>query len=208
MKNALKMSVAALALLAAPSHASTLIVGPGVDSTPLASNNDFATNLQGLGLTILRTNATLTLTGPSNVTVEYFGSESGFVDTFTLGTLSFAETNKNVFGAQLLGTVLNLPAGPLSASFTSNGHGNTHGPGTVNFGFFLPRGTTGVYESNEIWIGYDDQINNADDNHDDFVLRLTVTPVPEPTTWAMMIGGFGLLGATLRRRRVTTLTYA
>ena len=36
---------------------------------------------------------------------------------------------------------------------------------------------------------------------------LTITPaiaaVPEPTTWAMMIGGFGLAGATLRRRKPT-----
>ena len=27
--------------------------------------------------------------------------------------------------------------------------------------------------------------------------------VPEPATWAMMIGGFGLMGASLRRRRVS-----
>lgn len=35
----------------------------------------------------------------------------------------------------------------------------------------------------------------------------TVTPVPESATWMMMLGGFGALGATMRRRR-TSLTFA
>ena len=30
-----------------------------------------------------------------------------------------------------------------------------------------------------------------------------VTPAPEPSTWALMILGFGMAGCTLRRRRVT-----
>lgn len=34
------------------------------------------------------------------------------------------------------------------------------------------------------------------------------TAVPEPATWAMMLGGFGLLGATMRRRQRATVTYA
>ena len=29
--------------------------------------------------------------------------------------------------------------------------------------------------------------------------------VPEPTTWALMLGGFGLAGAALRRRRAATV---
>ena len=33
-------------------------------------------------------------------------------------------------------------------------------------------------------------------------LAATVTAVPEPATWAMMIAGFGLAGAALRRRRL------
>ena len=34
-------------------------------------------------------------------------------------------------------------------------------------------------------------------------------PVPEPATWAMMIGGFGMVGGTMRyRRRKTTVAFA
>lgn len=34
-----------------------------------------------------------------------------------------------------------------------------------------------------------------------------VNPVPEPTSWALMIIGFGVIGSTMRRR-VTTVSYA
>jgi hypothetical protein len=40
---------------------------------------------------------------------------------------------------------------------------------------------------------------------------LKVTPtgaVPEPATWAMMIGGFGAIGAAMRMRRRTTVSFA
>ena len=33
-------------------------------------------------------------------------------------------------------------------------------------------------------------------------VRLDTAAVPEPATWALMIGGFGAAGATLRRRRL------
>ena len=35
----------------------------------------------------------------------------------------------------------------------------------------------------------------------DIIQAYRVAPVPEPATWALMIAGFGLMGATLRRRR-------
>lgn len=32
--------------------------------------------------------------------------------------------------------------------------------------------------------------------------KISPTPAPEPATWAMMLGGFGLLGAAVRRRKL------
>lgn len=36
----------------------------------------------------------------------------------------------------------------------------------------------------------------------------TIPAVPEPSTWAMMLGGFGLIGFSMRRRRKLGSTYA
>jgi len=43
-----------------------------------------------------------------------------------------------------------------------------------------------------------------------FAFRVSVVaaPVPEPSNWALMIGGFGVVGAAARRRSRTTVTYA
>jgi hypothetical protein len=38
--------------------------------------------------------------------------------------------------------------------------------------------------------------------------RLAVAAIPEPATWAMMIGGFGLIGFASRRSRRTAVTFA
>jgi choice-of-anchor C domain-containing protein len=39
-----------------------------------------------------------------------------------------------------------------------------------------------------------------------FFDNVSVAAVPEPATWALMIGGFGLAGAALRRRRTASAT--
>lgn len=38
--------------------------------------------------------------------------------------------------------------------------------------------------------------------------NISLAGVPEPASWAMMLGGFGLLGAAARRRNRSSVTYA
>ncbi|NIJ08952.1 hypothetical protein FHS31_002582 [Sphingomonas vulcanisoli] len=45
--------------------------------------------------------------------------------------------------------------------------------------------------------------NNICDTNFRFTTTGDAAAVPEPASWAMMVGGFALLGATLRRRRAT-----
>ncbi|CAM3031290.1 PEP-CTERM sorting domain-containing protein [Sphingomonas antarctica] len=55
------------------------------------------------------------------------------------------------------------------------------------------------------------QTGNGNDYAGNFRFTNVVTPgaVPEPASWALMLGGFGLMGAGVRRRRPqVTVTYA
>ena len=49
-------------------------------------------------------------------------------------------------------------------------------------------------------IGYGVEYN-TDYSYDSTGFNVTLTAVPEPATWALMIGGFAMTGAAMRRRR-------
>jgi hypothetical protein len=78
-------------------------------------------------------------------------------------------------------------------------------PGTVLFSFNdhgIKISTTGITNADRMGFG----LNGAGfqgDGSKDFVLRLdygVTSPVPEPASWAMMIGGFGFVGGAMRRQ--------
>ena len=68
--------------------------------------------------------------------------------------------------------------------------------------FGLPAGT---------YVGFEDLNGGGDLDYEDlgFVFTNVTSNVPEPAAWAMMLGGFGLVGSAMRRRRMTTnVTFA
>jgi PEP-CTERM motif len=218
-------SVAALGL-AAPASAASIMINFGA-SNVIPANNDFKSNLNGLGFTHFATlGADLVADGPLKITFEYFGSESSYQDTFTAGAATYTETVNGVDNKWatpvLIGTTTFVVGAGTSLAglinFTTSGIGSGGQNATVGqdgFGIFLKGNTmTGALTQTSgqsfttFWFGYDDQrdIGNggaSDDNHDDFIVRATVSPIPEPATWAMMVGGVGIAGMAMRRRRRT-----
>ncbi|WP_235927658.1 PEPxxWA-CTERM sorting domain-containing protein [Sandarakinorhabdus rubra] len=207
--------------LAAPAMA-TFNVTIGNPVTGIPGNNDFRAMLNRDGLYAYTAGgAAISLSLPSTTELEFefLGSESGFSDKFKVGgTTMFSETSGGRIGNNnpanpwtILGTgSANYGAGPITDwLFTSNNGAKNKGIGTLEFGIFLPRGFEpgDIYRSRVLYLGFDDQITGDDDNHDDMIVRVTVgggfnpEGIPEPSSWAMLIAGFGLVGAARRRRR-------
>jgi hypothetical protein len=71
----------------------------------------------------------------------------------------------------------------------------------VEYDNFGPLNLSGIFPGSSFTNFADDSgvPNNPRDGH--WAADALIRPVPEPATWALMIGGFGLAGAALRRRR-------
>ncbi len=67
--------------------------------------------------------------------------------------------------------------------------------------------TSFFYSSSDL--GDRTQVNSIVSNtYGPSTFRAQLVAVPEPASWALMIGGFGLAGAALRRRRKTIVRFA
>lgn len=111
-----------------------------------------------------------------------FSLDIGSVDTYNTLTLNFAGGGSQSFtGSQL---VVNANG--------DQGNPNTNG----RFRFFA--------EGSERIVG----ITLTSSQNSFEVDRLAIAAVPEPATWAMLIGGFAFIGAASRRRRTHNVTYA
>jgi hypothetical protein len=83
---------------------------------------------------------------------------------------------------------------PGSMSFPNDANGNQSAPGTN--GRFTVRGST----AGETFVS----MTLASSSNSFEIDNLATGVIPEPATWAMLITGFGLVGAAMRRQRQTT----
>jgi len=208
MKKLLISAAAAALTLAAPASAATFVVTAPGSPVVVPNVNDFKGELAGLGYLGQLLSASVSIQGSGWVHFEVLGSESGFSDTFKSGAISYTETSSgvlNFFGSPIyLGSVFVSDGMLLDVAFTNSAGaaGRSAGLGDEGFAVFLKSlaSDNASYSSTEIIFGYDDQAAVADDNHDDLLIRATISPVPEPATWAMMVGGIAAVGFAMRRR--------
>jgi hypothetical protein len=152
-------------------------------------------------------NATISAPFAGFLSATFLGFESQHTDTFgltsALGTLS----NQDSLGTTIFGVIPS--AGVLGFTFTDSTTGlsiGNHGLiGTPSYAIlgsgtlasFTPFTASGAYD---LVLGFNDG-TGAD--YDDLVVGLklsTVPPVPEPSTWAMMLLGFVGVGFMAYRR--------
>jgi hypothetical protein len=165
---------------------------------------------------------------PASAAVQIFASYDGYyADTTSFTIVTDADLTNVNFGASggvpgagtwniADGTV---NAGATTLSFSDNGGPFTYDyddyyQGEENFTFsatYLGQSVTAAFSpsSNQSggFVGF--LGNDVNGNESDFsfepTLVATAGGVPEPASWALMLGGFGLAGAALRRRRTVAV---
>lgn len=172
--------------------------------------------------------STVTLTGPGigKIKVEYLGYEAGNINTFEFGGADLFTT-----GGFVSGGVVNdpFPETIVDAAFSSfttvdfsfktkdggkpivtveNGSnpddaGDGLGPLGINFfATFALDGMGDARSGQVLYLFFDDDGANNDDNHDDMGIRLSlIAPIPLPAAGLMLLAAIGGLGVASRRRK-------
>ncbi len=196
----------------------------GASPAEVLANATAITNFVNAGGVLLYHDRFVAGNGRSAAAALPGGSAINFVRA-TLSTIN-VQTSVN--------PVITGPGGTINDATLDGGNSSTHGfaslaslpagaTAVLNNGtsgnivdFFYKQGAGSVYYSS---IPLDFYLAGGGSNGASFrdiytpnVVAQAVAlaaPVPEPATWALMLGGFGILGGALRRRRQTvTVTYA
>jgi hypothetical protein len=158
-----------------------------------------------IGLTGTAANATTT-------PLSFSGDTATFGNTFSIGTSSFNDLFTFITGpvssagAAAISSVYFNPhtlsvAFPVSFTTFSliNQSNNQTVTGTIGPSYFAYLGAGGLTANTHYALNVIGTVSSLTGGS--YNGSITVTPVPEPQTWAMMLGGLGLIGFMSFRRR-------
>ena len=205
----------ALILGAAPVSAATYyatIRGTVTEQTATIFTAAGATSPIKVGDTI-----TATFTGPSDVGtalgMSLAGARPGQKVTFKIGDYTWSSAGDFNAGFEpvsfsenedpLAGYYSTMDDAPGAGDLRVNGY--SFQIGEFGYGVYTGPGFKGVFDRSTL-VAYQDGRRIA--GQDARMAAAFATPVPEPLTWAMMIGGFGLAGAAIRSRRTVRARFA
>ena len=205
--------VIAIAMLgfSATANASITLMGETISDATIPGSNDFKSDLEALGFDQL-VYGDIKSTSRQKLTFFFHAAESGFENSFNLnGVDVFTEDNESWMAAGIeigsvnveIGDVIGLSGLDL-IGFTAGGgsDGVDARLGEEAFGIFKNTSGSGSFLGSDgrTYFGFDDNGSGPDDNHDDIIVSVAFSSIPEPTSvlvWAGLIG----LCASRRRKR-------
>ncbi|WP_296510046.1 PEP-CTERM sorting domain-containing protein [Rhodoferax sp.] len=148
----------------------------------------------------VKTGSFLSLSSAASLAFTFVGEEAGYNNVF--GAIKFKPLDVGLFsnnastpGATSF-TFSNVAAGQLNFGFLSNAMASMfYGNGSTSIGLKLSA------DKQSALLMFNDSYKR-DRDYDDMVVKVSIlTAVPEPETYALMLGGLALLGAVARRNR-------
>jgi hypothetical protein len=146
------------------------------------------------------------------ITTWTFGGDCDFGDCSATSSATLTLTDYTKGDALTAANFVSLVyASDAPLSFTIDAANLSYISGRLGGFSFFPgaysveiSGTDGTGASRFLGTNAMDGISwNASNVDGGFRFGWTTASVPEPASWAMMLGGFGLVGGAMRRRRVT-----
>lgn len=207
------LSAAALAMVALPGAATTILVDGGDRIQTMSfTNGIFGQSFLAPGAELLSVGlqfATLNPAAPQNDVTVAIREGAGLGGT-VLGSTTFVPVNVGRFDPKVFtdidfsGITL-VPGAAYTITLLNNGNGARNG---IVFGPNGPAfGPDPYADGSLIFTGNFGSCNTPAVPACDLNFRVVTAEavIPEPASWAMLIAGFGMIGFTARRRMVATV---
>jgi subtilisin-like proprotein convertase family protein len=221
MKNLLATAAVALATVVALPAAAAVTTVSNTAPIPVVDGGEITSSIVVSGVAGSITDLTVTLnslshTYPDDLVIGLLNEDAGLGFVFMSG----AGGSTDIVNATLTfsdAAAVGLPESFVGSQVITSGTYLPSNYGLYEFTFFDNATSFADFDGldpNGTWTLYVDDIFPADGGTIAGGFSLTITTdagatpaVPEPASWAMMIAGFGLTGAALRRRQ-TKVSFA